>query len=85
MTTLLIAEHDNKSVKDATAKAVNLLQAACPTDLPSTPTGRLAEMRQRISSMLQAVHLVRPALDKLYQSLSDEQKARVNRLSARPT
>jgi hypothetical protein len=69
-------------LKDATAKAVNLLQSACPTDLPSTPTGRLAQMRQRISSMLQAVQLVRPALDKLYQSLSDEQKERFIALEA---
>jgi LTXXQ motif family protein len=67
-------------LKDASAKAVNLLQASCPTDLPSTPTGRLAEMRQRIASMLQAVQLVRPALDRLYQSLSDEQKERFNAL-----
>ena len=63
-------------LKDATANAVNLLKSTCPTDLPSTPTGRLAAMRQRIASMLQAVQIVRPALDKLYQSLSDEQKER---------
>jgi LTXXQ motif family protein len=69
-------------LKDATAKAVNLLQSACPTALPSTPTGRLTEMRQRISSMLQAVQLVRPALDKFYQSLSDEQKERFIALEA---
>jgi hypothetical protein len=71
-------------LKDATAKAVNLLQSACPTDLPSTPTGRLAEMRQRVQSMLQAVQLVRPALDKFYQSLSDEQKERFISLEADP-
>jgi hypothetical protein len=69
-------------LKDATAKAVNLLQSACPTDLPSTPTGRLAAMRQRIASMLQAVQIVRPALDKFYQSLSDEQKERFIALEA---
>jgi hypothetical protein len=63
-------------LKDATAQAVNLLKSACPTDLPSTPTGRLAAMRQRIEPMLQAVQLVRPALDTFYGSLSDEQKER---------
>jgi hypothetical protein len=72
-------------LKDATAKAVNLLQSACPTDLPSTPTGRLTEMRQRIASMLQAVQLVRPALDKFYQSLTDEQKERFIALEAEGT
>ncbi len=63
-------------LKDATAQAVTLMQAACPTDLPSTPIGRLAAMHQRIESMLQALQLVGPALDKFYQSLSDEQKER---------
>jgi hypothetical protein len=33
-------------------------------------------MRQRIVSMLQAVQIVRPALERFYQSLSDEQKER---------
>jgi hypothetical protein len=67
-------------LKDATAKAVNLLQSSCPTDLPSTPTGRMTELRQRIQTMLQAIQLVRPALDKFYQSLGDEQKERFNSL-----
>jgi hypothetical protein len=72
-------------LKDATARAVDLLKSACPTDLPSTPTGRLAAMRQRIEPMLQAVQIVRPALDKFYQSLSDEQKERFISLEAEGT
>jgi LTXXQ motif family protein len=67
-------------LKAATGKAVGILQAACPTELPSTPTGRLAAMRQRVEVMLQAVQLVRPTLEKFYQSLSDEQKERFNAL-----
>jgi hypothetical protein len=63
-------------LKDATTKAVDLLKSNCPTDVPSTPTGRLDAMRQRIEPMLQAVQMVRPALDKFYDSLSDEQKER---------
>src|SRR5262249_58181978 len=35
-------------------------------------------MRARIEAMLKAVTLVRPALDRFYASLSDEQKARFN-------
>jgi ABC-type transporter MlaC component len=69
-------------LKDATANALNLLQSTCATDLPSTPTGRLAAMRQRVASMLQAVQIVRPSLDKFYQSLSDEQKERFISLDA---
>jgi ABC-type transporter MlaC component len=67
-------------LRDATAKALDILKAACPTDLPSTPTGRLEAMHQRLASMLQAVRTVRPAMEKLYQSLNDEQKARFNAL-----
>lgn len=65
-------------LKAATAKAVSILQAACPSELPSTPTGRIAAMRTRVEAMLQAVQLARLALDKFYQSLSDEQKERFN-------
>jgi hypothetical protein len=68
------------ALKSATAKAVNIMQGACPNDLPSTPTGRLAAMHVRVQAMLQAVQTVRPALDKFYDSLSDEQKERFNAL-----
>jgi hypothetical protein len=64
----------------ATDKAVQTLQDACPSDLPATPTGRLAAMRVRVQAMLQAVQTVRPALDTFYASLSDEQKERFNAL-----
>ena len=67
-------------LKAATAKAVNILQANCPNELPSTPTGRLAATRSRVEAMLQAVQVVRPALDAFYNSLSDEQKERFNAL-----
>jgi LTXXQ motif family protein len=65
-------------LKVANAKAIGILQGACPNDLPSIPTGRLAAMENRLQVMLAAVQTVRPALDRLYQSLSDEQKARFN-------
>jgi hypothetical protein len=67
-------------LKDATTRAVQVLQSACPTDLPATPTGRLAAVRQRIDAMLQAVRIIRPPLEAFYQSLSDEQKERFNAL-----
>lgn len=67
-------------LRDAAARAVQALQSACPDDLPSTPAGRMAAMRQRLEAMKQAVQMVRPALDTFYASLSDEQKARFNAL-----
>jgi LTXXQ motif family protein len=65
-----------------TIKALEILRSACPTDLPSTPPGRLAAMRARVEAMLQSVQAVRPSLEKFYQSLSDEQKERFNSLDA---
>jgi LTXXQ motif family protein len=68
-------------LRGATAKALDQLKAACPTALPSTPTGRIEAMRQRLDAILAAVRTVRPALEKFYDSLNDEQKARFNALS----
>jgi hypothetical protein len=65
-------------LKNATANAINALQSACPNDLPSTPTGRLAAMDKRIGTMLAALNIVQPPLQRFYDSLSDEQKARFN-------
>jgi hypothetical protein len=69
-----------EGLRGATAQALDILKAACPTDLPSTPTGRLEGMRRRLEVMLAAVRTVRPALEAFYQSLGDEQKARFNAL-----
>jgi LTXXQ motif family protein len=65
-------------LKETTSKAIETLRAACPDDLPSVPTGRLAAMETRLDVMLTAVRTVRAPLDRLYQSLGDEQKARFN-------
>ena len=56
------------------------MRSACPDDLPSTPVGRMAAMRQRLEAMRAGVQIVRPALEKFYESLNDEQKARFNAL-----
>src|SRR5262245_41408888 len=68
-------------LRAASQKAMDNLKADCPKDLPSTPTGRLATMERRVKVMLQAVQTVRPPLERLYQLLSDEQKARLNAVS----
>jgi hypothetical protein len=71
-----------EELKTSVAKAVDLLRAGCPTDLPSTPTGRIEAMRVRLSAMLEAVRIVRAPLAKFYGLLNDEQKARFNALSS---
>jgi LTXXQ motif family protein len=68
-------------LRAASAKAMDMLKAGCPNDLPSIPTGRLAAMESRLQVMLAAVQTVRPALERFYQSLNDEQKARFNAIA----
>jgi uncharacterized protein YicC (UPF0701 family) len=72
-------------LKEATAKAIGVLQAACPNNLPSTPTGRLAAMRQRVETMQKALEIIGPAQARFYESLNDEQKARFNALEQATT
>ena len=38
-------------LKDATVRALDALQAACPRDLPGSPPERLEAMRKRIEAM----------------------------------
>jgi hypothetical protein len=71
-------------LKDATGKAVSALQSACPEDLPSTAPGRLAAMDKRIATMLLALGIVQPPLQRFYDVLSDEQKARFNVVRSDP-
>jgi hypothetical protein len=65
-------------LKEATTKAVETLQSACPDDLPSTPTGRLEAMSKRVTTMSMALDIVQPPLQRFYDALTDEQKARFN-------
>src|SRR6516162_5391177 len=71
-----------EELRAASAKAIDMLKSGCPRDLPSIPTGRLAAMESRLQVMLAAVQTVRPALERFYQSLSDEQKARFNAITS---
>ncbi len=71
---------DLKQLQDATAKAVSVLQAACPDETPMTPPGRLAAMETRLQAMVDAAKTVKPALDSFYASLDNEQKARFDRI-----
>jgi hypothetical protein len=67
-------------LNEASGKAVDALQAACPDTIPLTPVGRLEVMEQRLDAMVTAANTVKPALDDFYASLSPEQKARFNTL-----
>ena len=41
-------------LSEAVNKAVDALQAACPTTIPLTPVGRLEVMQQRLEAMIEA-------------------------------
>ena len=69
-------------VRDAANKAASTFKASCPAEnaFPLTPPGRLRAMTGRLQATLEAVETVRPALEKFYNSLSDEQKERFNKV-----
>ncbi|MGN6460345.1 MAG: Spy/CpxP family protein refolding chaperone [Pseudolabrys sp.] len=67
-----------RDLETAAKNAADTFKAACPTDAPLTPPGRLDAVIARLQATLNAVEIVRPPLDAFYTSLSDEQKARFN-------
>jgi hypothetical protein len=64
----------------AAEQAASNVKAACPTEMPKTPVGRLEAASKRLEALLQSIKNMRVALDAFYGSLSDEQKARFNRI-----
>ncbi|WP_275187149.1 Spy/CpxP family protein refolding chaperone [Bradyrhizobium sp. CSA112] len=67
-------------LKAAAAKAADVFKESCADTYAMTPPGRLRAMTNRVSATLDAVRIVRPALEQFYNSLDDEQKARFNAL-----
>lgn len=64
----------------AAANAAGVFKDSCAETYALTPPGRLRAMMNRISATLEAVKIVRPALENFYNSLNDEQQARFNAL-----
>ena len=63
---------------NATIRAAQTIKDACPNNVVFTPTGRLDAMQKRIEGMARAVDIVSPPLDRFYNMLTDEQKARLD-------
>jgi hypothetical protein len=74
-------------VRRAAEDAAAAFKASCPAGdaFPLTPPGRLQAMAARLDATLHAVETVKPALEKFYASLSDEQKERFNELGPKQT
>jgi hypothetical protein len=69
-----------ESLQGASAKARSILDASCANEMPVTPPARLSAIQQRLQAVLVAIGTVRGPLQDFYGSLSDQQKARFNRI-----
>jgi hypothetical protein len=67
-------------LKVVSMEAANRMQASCPAETPQTPIGRFDALAKRLTTMAEAIKIVRPELASFYASLTDEQKARFNAL-----
>jgi hypothetical protein len=72
-------------LQDTTAKAADMLKVTCQPDDVVTPPARLAALAKRLDTMLQAVKMVRPALENFYSTLNDEQKAQFEAIGPKRT
>ena len=73
------------ALDDASTKAADMLKTACQPDDAVTPPARFAAAAKRLDTLLQAVKLVRPALEDFYMTLNDEQKAQFESIGPRRT
>ena len=58
----------------ASVQAVATIRTACPSQVASTPTGRLAAMAQRLEAMKSAIARLRTPFETFYESLDDDQR-----------
>jgi hypothetical protein len=65
-------------LRAASSQASDIIKSACPSSVPLTPIGRLDAAEQRVDATIKALEVIRGALARFYDSLSDEQKRRFN-------
>jgi hypothetical protein len=74
-----------KVLQDANARAVDILNNACPPEGAITLPTRLDAVDGRLDAMQQAVSLMSAALKDFYDTLSDEQKAQFEAIGQKRT
>jgi LTXXQ motif family protein len=74
-----------KGLQDASARAVDILNADCQPDDATTPPARLDAVEGRLEALQKAVYLVSVALENFYATLSDEQKAQFEAIGQKRT
>jgi hypothetical protein len=67
-------------LRAASSQASDIVKSACPSSLPLTPIGRLDAADQRVDATKKALGVIRSALTRFYDSLSDEQKRQFNKM-----
>jgi hypothetical protein len=70
-----------EKLADASSNASNVLSTSCPSEPPLTPLGRLDAVETRLEATRKAIQIVRPPLASLYDSLSDEQRQRLDAIA----
>jgi LTXXQ motif family protein len=82
--TLQLREEQRTAVDDlrnASLEAAQAIRAACPSAAATTPSGRLAEMQRRLEAMKGAIAGIRTPFEEFYESLDDDQKAKLAALN----
>jgi hypothetical protein len=74
-----------KALQDANARAVDILNAACPPQEAPTLPIRLDAVDGRLGAMQQALYLVSEALQAFYATLNDDQKAQFEAIGQKRT
>jgi hypothetical protein len=72
-------------LRSKSARAIDVLKDGCRPEDALTPPDRLAAADTRLDAMLEAIKLVRPALEDFYATLRDEQKAGFEAIGPRRT
>jgi hypothetical protein len=70
-----------QDLKNAAAKASDILKQSCASNTPLTPVARLDAIERRLQAMGEATEVVREPLVRLYGLLNDEQKRRLAALA----
>jgi hypothetical protein len=65
------------ALANASLEAAQAIHSACPTEVASTPSGRLAAMQQRLEAMKSAIARVRTPFEEFYELLNDDQKGKL--------
>ena len=68
------------ALRDAALEAAEAMRDSCPKSVPRNPVERLQTMLERIEATLEALKIVRPALESFYDSLSADQQRRFEAL-----